>query len=318
MASKDKYDVVVVGAGPGGITCAALLAKKGLHVLVLDQNQRVGGKQASVSIKGYQVELWPTGGMPVGGGAWLEAFRALGIESKFRASVKDIGVLYRRSGGQWLRSVTRMDPYQLPDPKIMFDHWQLDARQREVATQVLAEVALMPPEGIGALDDVTVREYLERHQPLPERLYGYFAFLTHAWNVGLIDLVPMSEVVRAFQRLMAQPLGYPLGGFGRMSEDFAQVVRDCGGEVRTGSRVEKILVEDGQAAGVATGGAVYRAPIVVSNAGLQPTVLKLVGEQHFDRGYVSYVTSAQQRLHRLPLVARRKGPGLRPVPGLVR
>ena len=33
----------------------------------------------------------------------------------------------------------------------------------------------------------------------------------------------------------------------------------------------------------------FEAPIVVSNAGIQPTVLKLVGEEHFDRSYVNYV-----------------------------
>ena len=291
MARREKYDVIVVGAGPGGITCAALLAKKGLHVLVLDKNERVGGKQSTVSIKGYRGELWPTGGLPVNGGAWLEAFRALGIESRFKVSVNDVGMIYRRSGGEWRRTVTRMDPYQLPDPNVMFAQWQMDAGQRELAMKILAEIAMMPPEAIGVLDEITVREYLEQYEAAVPRLYGYFAFLTHAFNVGLIDLVPMSEVVRAFQRLMGQPLGYPKGGYGRMSEDFAQVVKDCGGEVRTRARVERILVEDGRAAGVVTEDAVYRAPIVVSNAGLQPTVLKLVGEQHFDKGYVSYVKS---------------------------
>ena len=291
MAKIEKYDVIVVGAGPGGVTCAALLAKKGLRVLVLDKNERVGGKQMTVSIKGYRGELWPTGGLPVNGGSWLEAFRALGIESKFRASVKNIGNLYRRSGGEWLRTVTQMDPYVLPDPNVMFDQWGLNAKEREVGIQILGEIALMPPDKINSLDDTTVREYLGRYETMPRTMYGYLAFLTHAFNVGLIDLVPMSEVVKAFQRLMGQPLGYPIGGYGRMSEDIAQVIKDCGSEIKDRTRVERILIEDGRAAGVITRDAVYRSPIVVSDAGIQPTVLKLVGEQHFDKGYLSYVKS---------------------------
>ncbi len=289
MATKKKYDVIVVGSGPGGVTCAALLAKKGLHVLVLDKNQRVGGKQMTASLKGYKGELWPTGGLPVTGGSWREAFRELGIENKFKVSLKDICMLYRRPRGEWLRTVTQMDPYVLPDPNAMFDQWGLNTGERELALKILAEVALMPPEQINSLDDITVREYLEQYETMPRTLYGYFAFLTHAFNVGLIDLVPMSEVVKAFQRLMNQQLGYPLGGYGRMSEDIAQVIQDCGSEIKTRSRVERILVDDGRAAGVVTKDAVFRAPIVVSNAGIQPTVLKLVGEQHFDRSYVSYV-----------------------------
>lgn len=41
---NNKYDVIVVGAGPGGATCGALLAKRGVRVLLLDKNERVGGK----------------------------------------------------------------------------------------------------------------------------------------------------------------------------------------------------------------------------------------------------------------------------------
>ena len=284
-----KYDVIVIGAGPGGVTCAALLAKKGLSVLVLDKNQQVGGKQMTASIKGYKGELWPTGGLPVKGGSWFEAFKALGIESKFRVSVKDIGMLYRRSGGQWQHTVTKMDPYVLPDPNLLFDQWGLNAKEREVALKLLAEIALMPSDKINALDDTTVREYMEQYGDVPRTVYGYFAFLTHAFNVGLVDLVPMSEVVKAFQRLMNQALAYPIGGYGRMSEDIAEVIKECGGQIKNKTRVEKILIEDGRAVGVVARDAVFRAPIIVSNAGLQPTVLKLVGEQYYDKSYVDYV-----------------------------
>jgi phytoene dehydrogenase-like protein len=61
--------------------------------------------------------------------------------------------------------------------------------------------------------------------------------------------------------------------------------------LKLSSRVERILVEDGRVTGVATKDEVFKAPIVVSNAGIQPTVLKLVGEKYFDSGYVNYVKS---------------------------
>ena len=41
MASR--YDAIVVGAGHNGLVCAALLAKAGKQVLVLEANEQVGG-----------------------------------------------------------------------------------------------------------------------------------------------------------------------------------------------------------------------------------------------------------------------------------
>ncbi|MBE7210602.1 MAG: phytoene desaturase [Gluconacetobacter diazotrophicus] len=53
-----KPRVVVIGAGVGGLTCAALLAKAGLAVTVFEKNERVGGKLNWLEEGGY---TWDTG-----------------------------------------------------------------------------------------------------------------------------------------------------------------------------------------------------------------------------------------------------------------
>ncbi|MBP1693274.1 MAG: hypothetical protein H6Q37_1157, partial [Chloroflexi bacterium] len=40
---RDSYDVIVVGAGLGGMTAASLLAKRGLSVLMIEQQNKPGG-----------------------------------------------------------------------------------------------------------------------------------------------------------------------------------------------------------------------------------------------------------------------------------
>jgi phytoene dehydrogenase-like protein len=42
-AEQDAFDVVFVGAGHNALVAAALLAKSGYSVLVLDRNDRAGG-----------------------------------------------------------------------------------------------------------------------------------------------------------------------------------------------------------------------------------------------------------------------------------
>jgi cation diffusion facilitator CzcD-associated flavoprotein CzcO len=44
---KNKYDVIVVGEGLGGMTAASLVAKRGLSVLMIDQQDKPGGSCTS-------------------------------------------------------------------------------------------------------------------------------------------------------------------------------------------------------------------------------------------------------------------------------
>ena len=60
----EKYDVIVIGAGFGGATCAALLANRGLRTLLIDKNGIPGGKGMTVGSEGFRYELWPVVGGP--------------------------------------------------------------------------------------------------------------------------------------------------------------------------------------------------------------------------------------------------------------
>jgi phytoene dehydrogenase-like protein len=53
MNIKDKYDVVFIGAGIGGLICGAFLAKEGLSVLVAEQHSKPGGYCTSFQRKGF-------------------------------------------------------------------------------------------------------------------------------------------------------------------------------------------------------------------------------------------------------------------------
>ncbi|MFO7973425.1 MAG: FAD-dependent oxidoreductase, partial [Candidatus Hydrogenedentota bacterium] len=59
MKAKDKH-VVIVGAGPGGLTAAMILANRGLRVTVFEAKDRVGGRNASLNLGEYTFDTGPT------------------------------------------------------------------------------------------------------------------------------------------------------------------------------------------------------------------------------------------------------------------
>jgi phytoene desaturase len=52
--------VIIIGAGPGGLATALLLAKAGVEVTILEKQPRVGGRTSLIESDGYRFDLGPT------------------------------------------------------------------------------------------------------------------------------------------------------------------------------------------------------------------------------------------------------------------
>jgi prolycopene isomerase len=264
---NETYDAIVVGAGPGGSACAALLAKRGMKILLLEKNDRPGGKALTMTKEGFSYELWPVSGSPLHN----SQFEAVLKELEIQLEILPIPPVSAAAGNQH------------PTPP-SFSPQEMAEIQR-----FNNDVSTMTPQGIDALDDITWHDFISRYE-IPQSLYTSLATSTNVIFVAPIDLVAASEAIKVQQDFQRGGTGcYFKGGYGKLFETFAEAVKRHGGEIRLRTRVERVTVEDGQVRGVVTEHGTFQAPIVVSNAGIQPTVLKLVGEDHFDKSYVNYV-----------------------------
>ena len=54
-----SFDAIVIGAGLGGLGCAAQLAGRGLRVLVLEKNGHIGGTSYVFHRDGYTFPMGP-------------------------------------------------------------------------------------------------------------------------------------------------------------------------------------------------------------------------------------------------------------------
>ncbi len=100
--ADESYDVIVIGSGPGGLSTATLLQKRGLRCLLLEKNNLLGGKMISIEKDGYAYDLFPHGQVPMRGSAFEPIFDELGVSDEFVPALEPddprdiITLLYRR------------------------------------------------------------------------------------------------------------------------------------------------------------------------------------------------------------------------------
>jgi phytoene dehydrogenase-like protein len=279
-----KYDVIVVGAGPGGCASAALLQKWGMKTLLLDKNDRVGGKSLNMSKDGHTYELWPVLATPMLNTKFQEVATELGVEIKMSELVpagKGGGFLYKPRKSKKYENFILVPPFMIPE--------QLTKEETDEVNRLFSDMAALTPAEMNALDDVNFHDYLCRYN-VSQSVYSFLAVMVNILFVEPIDLVAASEMAKTMNDFTTK-LGsaYFVGGQAQLFETFMKAFKRDGGELRLRTRVERIIVENGQVQGVYTDKGTFKAPIVVSNAGIQPTVLKLVGAEHFDKSYANHI-----------------------------
>ncbi len=290
----EKYDVIVVGAGVGGATCAALLARRGIRTLLVDQNAKPGGKAMVAGREGsFRYDLWPIVGGPAADSQFARVLDELEMADKVELlTPADSNVMLYRGAKAEAGKYAKFVRSCLPDPadgETIFPMLGLQPEDLPELLRMLGDIAAMQPDDIDKLDQVSFADFISGYR-LPESVHSYLGMQCNIIFVVPIDRVAASEMIRVLQDFGAGGAGrYHSGGFGHVVEIFCEAVEHYGGRVLLDTRVEKIEVLDGAVTGIVTDAGRFEAPVVVSNAGIQPTVVKLVGEEHFDEGYARYV-----------------------------
>ena len=278
------YDVVIIGTGMGGLTAGALLAKKGLNVLLLEKNTQPGGYVASFRRGEFTFDAT---GVFVGGcepgGEFDALLREIGISLEFIKidTIRNIFpgfevALQRGAFSHYINRLKEMFPEEKPGLE----------RYEEIVSHIGAEV-----KGLSyikwyqkALFPFFFRNLIRfsgtTHKTVLDRL-----FREHELKMALSSLpvtVPPSRLSFLFvatflDKVVSEGAFYPKGGMGALPKALAASIEGNGSRINYRTRVARILTRGNTATGVATDeGEVIEAPTVISNVSLPQTFCGLL------------------------------------------
>ena len=306
-------NVIIIGAGHNGLVAAFYLARAGFKPLVLERRPVVGGAAVTAEFHpGFRASVLDGAAGPLAptvakdmqlehhGAQWLEPkcrvfapsqdARALLLHTSAAESAKRIAPFSQPDAAKYVElanivvgaknlisSLLTIPPPDIDHPTSA-DMWNLLGAGRGFRKLGKRNMQRLLRWGPMAVADF-VAEFFEtellRAVIAARGIYGAAA---GPWSAGTTALLLLRVAAGGL------PDGGPIyvrGGMGALSDAMAAAAKHAGAEIRTSAEVDRILVKDGAATGVAlTNGEEIPANAVVSAADPKRTFLKLIEPVH--------------------------------------
>lgn len=288
-----KYDVIVIGSGIGGLSCAAKLAKQGKKVLLLEKDHHTGGTSYIFHRNGYAFPMGPLSFSSPR--RVLNFLEGLDIKKKidfkrnhFQLITPYFDIVFSLPFEEFKEALKII----FPDERkidLFFDEFEdIIASIKDISSwhpdYLLGGRKKIALENID--DDLQdkinrIKDY--SHTPCHKMLESYFDSQliknllgsqgTHFPAMSLLNLALMWGI------MSFEGIWFPSCGIHGLTDLMKQAFLNSGGELRTGFSAKKILTAGGRASGVVCmGNETYETDWIVSNADYKRTFFELIEE----------------------------------------
>ncbi len=322
------FDAIIAGGGHNGLVTACYLAKAGLKVVVVEKNDWVGGAAVSRSLYpgftysncsyvssllrpeimrdlelskyGLQILPYEGGAVFTQGGGYLGMFRDHDANRReFARHSRRDSESYDRYARDILRHCRFIRPLLMrtpPDPTSF--------RPRDLSELMYIGKKFMGLTEMERYDMIrfwtmSISDFLDEYFENPV-IKAYLA-VSAIIGTALGPMSPGSAYVLLHHYMgdvdgNIGAWGFARGGMGSITKAMAAALVAAGGEIRVGNAVERVVVRNGRAVGVALeGGDEIHGNRVISNMDVKRTFLKCVEEKELPPRFVKQVKNFKIR-----------------------
>ncbi len=302
------YDVIIVGAGLGGLSAAAHLASNSLKVLVLEQHSRVGGCATSFERGGFTFDAslheMAGGGPGKKDRGLYQLLKACGVDRN--VELYELPEFYRSIfPGVDIRLPNNWDGYkqalkeEWPDESAgiekfhaicsatMDDLMSLKDLFRYRGLKAFALKALVPlrQSTFFTYKDKSLQDVLDEcftHEDIK-------AVVSQLWVYYGAPVPDQSALITlaATEAYLGDGIWHIKGTSQALSDAYAERIRELGGVIETGTLVTRVIMDNQIATGVKTAtGKTYTARYIIANTDPYQLTFNLIGQEHFPQEYV--------------------------------
>ena len=267
-------DVIIIGGGFGALSTAALLANKGIKVLLLEREQVLGGRAKSIEKEGFVVDNGLHSNRFASAGPAAAVLKNVGQNLEFVTEEDSISYIYHK--GKLIKRPSSAQEFMTTE--------LLSQQGREEMLKVLVQLLQENPDEWYSR---TLLDFISKFTDNGEareffRLIGFFIIAPQ------IEETSAGEVMYFVQQAQKSPraIAIPVGGARQIIDKLAAVI-ERNGEIKKGCRVDQIMVKDGGVVGVRAGRKMFTSNAVVYTPPIQQ-LFSVIAERHFPPSFVDY------------------------------
>ena len=288
-ASHRPSKVLVIGAGPGGLAAALLLARAGLEVQVLERLPRAGGRCSAIEQNGFRFDLGPT--FFLYPRVLERIFKLIGRDLHAEVPMVRLDPQYRLvfgAGGEldctpdvsrMAEQIARLAPADAPN----LTRYLAENRAKMDSFRPILERPFLGWRDLLSWDLIKLLPILRPWNSINRELGRYFADprirLAFTFQSKYLGMSPFNcPSLFSILSFLEYEFGvwHPYGGCSAVSERMAQIAAELGVKFAFGEEVKEILFTGRRAVGARTNAGDYRADAVVINADFAQAMTRLV------------------------------------------